>query len=69
MCNLSDGLVQQGIEQGIKQGEVRERNKFIIKLLKSGADDDYIISMTDCSKEELQAAKKSLETLDRMNIF
>lgn len=69
MCNLSDSLVQQGFAQGIKQGEIKERNKFIIKLLKSGAEDDYIISMTDCSEEELQAAKRSLKSMQEMNIF
>ncbi len=58
MCNLSQGILEQGMEkQRIK--DERQNIKRMKKLLAAGIDKATIANVFDCSLEELEALSKN----------
>ena len=61
MCNLSQWVLNKGIEQGIQQGIQESRNFFVVNLIREGtASDEFIMKMSGVTKEELEHIKESL---------
>ena len=57
MCNLSQWVLNKGIEQGIQES----RNFFVVNLIKEGTvSDEFIMKMSGVTKEELEHIKESL---------
>ncbi|WP_304479858.1 hypothetical protein [uncultured Dubosiella sp.] len=70
MCNLSQGILEQGIQQGERKGvrrgrqeqriqDERQNIKRMKKLLAAGIDKATIANVFDCSLEELEALSKN----------
>ena len=55
---LVDWGIEQGIEQGIQKGAEQKTQKFIINALKLGLSDADILRLTECTPDELQAARE-----------
>ncbi len=47
---------KKGIEEGIGEGIIRERFQIIQKMLQAGMEETLIISILNCTKEELELA-------------
>ena len=61
MCNLSQWVLNKGIEQGIQQGIQESRNFFVVNLIKAGTEsDEFIMKMSGVTKEELEHIKEGL---------
>ena len=58
MTQLGQMLVDWGIEQGIQKGAEQKTQKFIINALKLGLSDADILRLTECTPDELQAARE-----------
>ena len=69
MCNLSQGILEQGIQQGERKGvrrgrqeqriqDERQNIKRMKKLLAAGIDKATIANVFDCSVAELEALSK-----------
>ncbi len=54
MCNLSLGLIEQGVEQGRKT----ERMDTLIKFLSRGGSDEQAKELIDATDAEIIAAKR-----------
>ena len=54
---LVDWGIEQGIEQGIQKGAEQKTQEFIINALKLGLSDEDILRLTECTLDELQAAR------------
>ena len=54
---LVDWGIEQGIEQGIQKGAEQKTQEFIINALKLGLSDEDILRLTECTPDELQAAR------------
>lgn len=54
---LEQGL-EKGIEQGIQKGAKQKTQEFIINALKLGLSDEDILRLTECTPDELQAARE-----------
>ncbi|WP_289183829.1 hypothetical protein [uncultured Dubosiella sp.] len=70
MCNLSQGILEQGIQQGERKGvrrgrqeqrikDERQNIKRMKKLLAAGIDKATIANVFDCSVAELEALSKN----------
>ena len=55
---LVDWGIEQGLEQGIQKGAKQKTQKFIINALKLGLSDEDILRLTECTPDELQAARE-----------
>ena len=70
MCNLSVGVYRRGMELGEKRGEIRGEkkgwqnaaNEFVLRLLKAKMPLSFIVSMSNCSEDEVRqiAAKANI---------
>ena len=74
MCNLSIGVYRRGMELGEKRGEIRGEirgekkgwqnaaNEFVLRLLKAKMPLSFIVSMSNCSEDEVRqiAAKANI---------
>ena len=49
--------IEKGIEQGIQKGAKQKTQEFIINALKLGLSDEDILRLTECTPDELQAAR------------
>lgn len=49
--------IEQGIQQGIQKGAEQKTQEFIINALKLGLSDEDILRLTECTPDELQAAR------------
>ena len=49
--------IEQGIEKGIQKGAEQKTQEFIINALKLGLSDEDILRLTECTPDELQAAR------------
>lgn len=58
MTQLGQMLVDWGIEQGIQKGAKQKTQEFIINALKLGLSDEDILRLTECTSDELQAARE-----------
>ncbi len=58
MCNLSQGILEQGMEKQRIRDE-RQNIKRMKKLLAAGIDKATIANVFDCSLEELEALSKN----------
>ena len=72
MCNLSVGVYRRGMELGEKRGEIKGEirgwqnaaNEFVLRLLKAKMPLSFIVSMSNCSEDEIrQIAAKAHITL------
>ena len=54
MCNLSQGLVEEGIAEGIAQGIAKERAEIIIKMYNKGFTVEEIAETIDKDVEEVK---------------
>ena len=54
MCNLSQGIWERGIEQGIERGEKEAHRKDAIRLYKKGKDVPFIAEMLNESVEQVE---------------
>ena len=58
MCNLSVGVYRRGVELGEKKGEIRgwqnAANEFVLRLLKAKMPLSFIVSMSNCSEDEVR---------------
>lgn len=54
MCNLSQGVLEIGIERGIEAGKKYERKQMLEKLKKLGISKDILSAMEEMEEEELQ---------------
>ena len=50
--------IEQGIQQGIQKGAEQKTQEFIINALKLGLSDEDILRLTECTPDELQAARE-----------
>ena len=57
MTQLGQMLVDWGIEQGIQKGAKQKTQEFIINALKLGLSDEDILRLTECTPNELRAAR------------
>lgn len=55
---LVDWGIEQGLEQGIQKGAKQKTQEFIINALKLGLSDEDILRLTECTSDELQAARE-----------
>ena len=66
MCNLSVGVYRRGMELGEKSGEKKgwqnAANEFVLRLLKAKMPLSFIVSMSNCSEDEVKqiAAKANI---------
>lgn len=60
MCNLSQGLIEQGFEQGINQGIEKGFLQAIARLLNNGLSDTQIMELIQATSEQIEEAKKLL---------
>ncbi len=51
-------IYDKGIDIGIKQGEKKKQKEIARKMLKENAELDFIMKVTDLSKEEIERIKK-----------
>ena len=56
MCNLSENILEEGIQQGVDLGINKERQNAIARMLKAGASRQQILSY-GYTKEELEKAE------------
>lgn len=49
--------IEKGIEQGFQKGAEQKTLEFIINALKLGLSDEDILRLTECTPDELQAAR------------
>jgi len=54
MCNLSKGIREQGVQQGIGLGEMNKSISMAIKMLKKHMSVDEIIEFTELSFDQLK---------------
>ena len=62
MCNLSVGVYRRGMELGEKRGEIKGEirgwqnaaNEFVLRLLKAKMPLSFIVSMSNCSEDEVR---------------
>ena len=54
MCNLSQGLVEEGIAEGIVKGKAEERAEIIIKMYNKGFTVEEIAETIDKDVEEVK---------------
>ncbi len=57
MTTIAEKWLNDGIEQGIEQGVLKEKINFAKKLLLKGLSDKEILELTDLSMEQLQNLK------------
>ena len=58
MCNLSVGVYRRGMElgeiRGEKKGWQNAANEFVLRLLKAKMPLSFIVSMSNCSEDEVR---------------
>jgi len=54
MCNLSKGIREQGVQQGIQQGELSKSVKVALELLKMKLPAANIVKATELSMEQVR---------------
>ena len=62
MCNLSVGVYRRGMELGEKKGWQNAASEFVLRLLKAKMPLSFIVSMSNCSEDEVRriAAKANI---------
>ena len=59
MCNLSEGIYERGMAQGIAQGEENKTIDMIRNLWKKGMDVDFIKDVTSWTEEQIMKVIKT----------
>lgn len=54
MCNLSQGIKEEGIKEGIKEGKIEREERFIVKMHASGYTLEEIADVAEKSVEEIE---------------
>ncbi|WP_296784840.1 hypothetical protein [uncultured Methanobrevibacter sp.] len=49
--------VEKGVEKGVKKGKGEREDEIIMNMLENSADDEFILKVTNCSREHLQELK------------
>lgn len=57
MCNFSELVMEQGLEQG----KIKEKKRMILEMLKSGLENRLIMQIADISEEELIQLKEEAQ--------
>ena len=57
MCNLSTGIYEQGIAQGIEQGIETNRAATVLSMLKENLPIEMIARITNLSADKIRALK------------
>ena len=57
MCNLSTGIYEQGIAQGIEQGIETNRTATVLSMLKENLPIEMIARITNLSADKIRALK------------
>jgi len=57
MCNLSTGIYEQGIAQGIEQGIKTNRTATVLSMLKENLPIEMIARITNLSTDRIRALK------------
>ena len=55
MCNLGEGILADGIENGLERGRKEERTELINNMHKNGFTAEQIAAAIDMELEEVQA--------------
>ena len=50
-------VFDSGYDQGIKKGKGEREDEIIMNMLENSADDEFILKVTNCSREHLQELK------------
>ena len=58
MCNLSEGIYERGMAQGITQGITQEKENVIMNLLRKGMDIEFIKDVTNWTEEQIMKVIK-----------
>ena len=58
MCNLSEGIYERGMAQGITQGITQEKENVIKNLLRKGMDIEFIKDVTNWTEEQIMKVIK-----------
>ena len=58
MCNLSVGVFERGIEQGIERGAESKTRSFVINLLHEQMQVDFIARMAECTEKYVRQVAK-----------
>jgi hypothetical protein len=53
-----DSGYDQGIKEGVEKGKGEREDEIIMNMLENSADDEFILKVTNCSREHLQELKK-----------
>ena len=64
MCNLSQGIKEQGIEQGIEQGRREERISTVVTFFKNDGTVAAAKQMLNSSDEDIKIAKERLSMIE-----
>ena len=64
MCNLSQGIKEQGIEQGIEQGRREERISTLVTFFKNDGTVAAAKQMLNSSDEDIKIAKERLSMIE-----
>ena len=52
-----DSGYDQGIKEGVEKGKGEREDEIIMNMLENSADDEFILKVTNCSREHLQELK------------
>ena len=55
MCNLGEGIKEEGIKEGIKEGKERREEEIVLNMLKEGLEMEMISKLTGM---DLEAVKR-----------
>ena len=64
MCNLSQGIKERGIEQGIEQGRREERISTLVTFFKNDGTVAAAKQMLNSSDEDIKIAKERLSMIE-----
>jgi len=64
MCNLSQGIKERGIEQGIGQGRREERISTLVTFFKNDGTVAAAKQMLNSSDEDIKIAKERLSMIE-----
>ena len=59
MCNLSQGIYEEGLINGRKEGRKEGRTSLIINMLKNGMTPQQICEVSGVSAEEVEEISKN----------
>lgn len=61
MCNLSEGIFEDGVQKGRAEGLAEGKHDVIIRAIQNGFNDDQIKLLTNASDEEIREIRTQLQ--------